>query len=99
MNNHLINKTVIVAGDMNMDLNSINDSLVDQYLSSLNSLNFVSVITEPTHFFNSINDTVSSTNFIFSNSSLNDWGLFFAPHITISSNTDNKEVIFYSFLS
>ena len=62
MNNHLINKTVIVAGDMNMDLNSINDSLVDQYLSSLNSLNFVSIITEPTHFFNSINDTVSSTN-------------------------------------
>jgi len=61
-NNHFNNKIVIIAGDMNLDINSVNDSMVDRYLSSLNSLNYISVITEPTRISNSNNDHISATN-------------------------------------
>ena len=46
----LQNKSVIIAGDININITNENDVVVDQYLSLLNSLNFLSAITKPTRF-------------------------------------------------
>ena len=49
------NKTIILAGDMNIDLLNHNDSFVNLYSCMLNSLNFVQAINKATRFPNGNN--------------------------------------------
>ena len=54
-NNLLHNKTVIIAGDMNINLLNPNDVHVNQYLCMLNSLNYVQAVNKATRFPNASN--------------------------------------------
>ena len=49
-NNLLLNKTVILAGDMNINLLDLNNIHVNQYLCMLNSLNYIQTINKATRF-------------------------------------------------
>ena len=49
-NDLLQNKTIILAGDMNINLMNHNTNYVNHYISMLNSLNFVQAINKPTRF-------------------------------------------------
>ena len=53
----LHNKTLIIAGDINIDLLKCNDNYVNQYLSVLYSLNFIQVINKATRFPNGSHST------------------------------------------
>ena len=55
--NLLQNKTIILAGDMNINLLKNHDNYVKQYISMLNSLNFIQVITKATRFPNGATST------------------------------------------
>ena len=46
----LANKTVILAGDINIDLLKQNDRYVNEYLCMLQSLNFIQIINKATRF-------------------------------------------------
>ena len=46
----LVNKTVILAGDINNDILKQNDGYVNEYLYMLQSLNFIQVINKATRF-------------------------------------------------
>ena len=48
----LRNKTIIIAGDMNIDLLKVNDPYVNQYTCMLKSLNFIQIINKATRFPN-----------------------------------------------
>ena len=51
LSNHILhNKTVILAGDMNINLLDLNNIHVDQYLCMLNSLNYIQTINKATRF-------------------------------------------------
>ena len=49
-NNILCNKKIFLAGDMNVDLTAIDNSISDDYLNMLRSMNFLPIITEPTRY-------------------------------------------------
>ena len=53
--NLLRNKTVIIAGDMNINLLNLNDNHVNQYLCTLNSLNYIQTVNKATRFPNARN--------------------------------------------
>ena len=53
----LYNKTIIIAGDMNIDLMKLNDAHVNNYLCMLRSLNFIQIINKPTRFPNGRNSS------------------------------------------
>ena len=58
LTNHLLhNKTIIIAGDMNINILNHNDNSVNLYLSMLNSLNFVQTINKATRFPDGRNST------------------------------------------
>ena len=48
--NILANKTVVLAGDMNINLLDLNNIHVNQYLCMLNSLNYIKTIDKATRF-------------------------------------------------
>ena len=54
-NDMLHNKTIIIAGDLNIDVLKRHENYVNHYLTMLNSLNFVQVINKPTRFPNGAN--------------------------------------------
>ena len=49
-NNVLHNKTIFIAGDMNIDLTNYDSSFSVEYLNMLHSLNYFPAITKPTRF-------------------------------------------------
>ena len=62
------NKGVILSGDMNIDLNSINSVFQNNYVSLLNSHMFLPAITKPTRFpLGDQNHTPSNLDHIFYN--------------------------------
>ena len=65
----LRNKTIILAGDMNIDLLKPNENYVNEYLCMLNSLHFTPIINKATRFPNGINSSYnpSSLDHIFIN--------------------------------
>ena len=57
---NLLNKSVIIAGDMNVDISAANSS-TSYYLNSLRSLFYIPVITKPTRYIFSESGVVSTT--------------------------------------
>ena len=51
-NDILSNKTIIMAGDFNIDTLRRNENYVNHYLTMLSSLNFIQVVNKPTRFPN-----------------------------------------------
>ena len=66
-NPSLTNKTVVLAGDMNIDLTNVSSNHVNLYLSTLNSLNFYSTISQPTRSVRGFSNNDSLLDHIFIN--------------------------------
>ena len=75
INSHAgINKTIIIAGDINLNLTDANSTQVNNYLSLLHSYSFLPAITKPTRFPSGEQYHAASTlDHIFYNNSLNTW--------------------------
>ena len=82
--NLLHNKTIILAGDMNINLLKNHDNYVKQYISMLNSLNFVQVITKATRFPNGATSTYNPSCL---------------DHIFINKFTETSGPIFFADIS
>ena len=71
------NYTVILTGDMNIDISSDNNNHSDDYLTALNSFGFYSKITLPTRFSNNFN-SAATLDHIFLNKIKPTKGIVFA---------------------
>ena len=67
------NKTIILAGDININITGAHNSSIQNYLSLLSSLNFIPAITKPTRFpINNNNSSLPTTlDHIFINKIIN----------------------------
>ena len=83
-NDLLRNKTVIIAGDLNINLLDRNNSHVCQYLAMLNSLNFVQTINKATRF---------------PNGSMSMYNPSCLDHISINKITPYTAAIFFADIS
>ena len=82
--NLLHNKTIILTGDMNINLLEHHDNYVKQYISMLKSLNFVQVITKATRFPNGAYSTYNPSCL---------------DHIFINKFTETTGPIFFADIS
>ena len=83
-NELLHNKTIILAGDMNINLLKNQENYVKQYISMLNSLNFIQCITKATRFPNGATSTYNPSCL---------------DHIFINKYTQMKGPIFFADIS